>query len=143
MFKILSLNIGLSLKRNNKKISINLNFVFKESWELISAMDNKRFPNIENLNIKRIERSEKEFQQFLSNCSSYQIRNLSINECKLSSLKGDTFHDLTQLVKYWVQDKLVLEGVVADNQELAELLGKSYIWISFYFYLIDLRLKLI
>ena len=82
------------LKEHKKALDVNLNFVYKESTELIKAMENNRFPNIKNLTMKRMERSENEVIQFLNNSCSYKLENLKIDESKLSSLDPSTFNDL-------------------------------------------------
>lgn len=47
------------LKEKDRKIELNLNMIYKESSMLITAMENKRFPNIHHLTLKRMERDEK------------------------------------------------------------------------------------
>jgi hypothetical protein len=47
------------LKEKDKELELNLNMIYKESSMLITAMENKRFPNIHQLTLKRMERDEK------------------------------------------------------------------------------------
>jgi hypothetical protein len=85
------------LKENHKEIDLNLNFIYKESSALIKSMDSKRFPNITNLTLKKMERDEDHVDQFLNNSCSYKLDNLKIDESKLSSLKPTTFNDIVSL----------------------------------------------
>ena len=57
----------VAMSETSCNLDINLNFIYKESSELIQKMDSKRFPNINNLTLKRMERSKKELAQFLNN----------------------------------------------------------------------------
>lgn len=88
-------------------------------------MGQRRLPNIDKLCIKRIERGEDEFKQFLNNSWSYRINTIEINECKLSSIDGDTFEDMVKMCKYNLEDQLDFEGVVANTREITELLDVS------------------
>lgn len=111
------------LKENKRRLDLDLNFVYKETSALVKQMGERRLPNIANLSLKRVERSENEFKQFLNNSCSYQVDNLVIKECKLSSLSGDTFEYLTRLFKYNLQETLEFDGVVASSTELSKLLS--------------------
>lgn len=110
------------LSHKNKEIDLNFNFIYKESASLIKEMDHKRFPNIKNLTLKRMERGEDLFVQFLSNSVSYKLDHLLIDECKISSIQQTTFNDLVRLIRQNVQEKLSLDSVVIKTKQALDIL---------------------
>lgn len=117
----------VAMSETNCNLDINLNFIYKESSELIQKMDSKRFPNINNLTLKRMERSKKELAQFLNNSWSYKVNNLIFNESKISTLDPSTWSDLVRMVKHNVQHSLAFEGIVITNSQMMDMLDA---WVN-------------
>lgn len=111
------------LKENKSHIDLDLNFIYKETSALINEMGQRRLPNINNLSLKKIEKSEKEFHQFLNNSCSYQISTLKMNECKVTTLEGETFESMLKMLKYNLTDALEFDSFVVSTLELVEMLN--------------------
>ena len=110
------------LSHKGKDIDLNFNFIYKESASLIKAMEDRRFPNIRTLTMKRMERDEKQVTHFLNSSVSYKLENLVIDECKLSSLHQTTFNDVVRLIKQNVQNQLSLDSVVMNTKQMLEVM---------------------